>query len=192
VTVYQIILTLNIFVWLLPPIKQFGGRYFYYFLILALSDPLNIAIRYLFHFTFYLHLILDLFLILSLFDFRMLKNIPFVLLLILFSVGSNIFLTPDSAAVLMIICDLIILTIFLKRTVLYLHDYGSINLFFFVLILYETSAISKYLILLFELPVKIIYFNLTTAFEILIALYFTFFTTDNSPKIPFHTGLKNK
>jgi hypothetical protein len=122
----------------------------------------------------------------------MLKNIPFVILLILFSVGSNIFLTPDSAAVLMIICDLIMLTIFLKRAVLYLHDYGNINLFFFVLILYETSALSKYLILLFELPVKVIYFNLTTAFEILIALYFTFYTTDNSPKIPFHTELKNK
>ena len=191
-TVYQIILTLNIFVWFFPPIKQYGGKYFYYFLILALSDPLNIAIRQVFHFTFYLHLILDLFLILSLFDFRMLKNIPFVILLILFSVGANIFLTPDSVAVLMIICDLIILTIFLKRAVLYLRDYGNINLFFFVLILYETSTISKYLILLFELPVKIIYFNLTTAFEILIALYFTFYTTDNSPKIPFHTELKNK
>ncbi len=191
-TVYQFILALNIFVWLLPPIKQYGGKYFYYFLILALSDPLNIAIRHLFHFTFYLHLILDLFLILSLFDFRMLKNIPFVILLILFSVGSNIFLTPDSVAVLMIICDLIMLTIFLKRAVLCLHDYGNINLFFFVLILYETSALSKYLILLFELPVKVIYFNLTTAFEILIALYFTFYATDNSPKIPFHTELKNK
>jgi hypothetical protein len=192
VTIHGYIVLLTIIAWLLPPFRQYRGSYFYFFLILAVSDPLNIAFKYLLNLTFYLHFILLLLQIFSLVDSRWVKNVPLILITVLLSVGANMFLEPDAVTVLMVAGQLVVLSIFLKKAVSYLRDFGSLNLFFFALILYEASIISKYFVLLLEIPVKIIYFNLTSVFETLLAFYFTFFTVENSPKISFGAEFKKR
>lgn len=41
----RIIYYLSSIIWLLPPIRQYGGRYFYFFLFLAITDPLVLLFR---------------------------------------------------------------------------------------------------------------------------------------------------
>ncbi|MFA7229111.1 MAG: hypothetical protein WC061_08750 [Melioribacteraceae bacterium] len=56
---------------------------------------------------------------------------------------------------------------------------GGLNIFHLFLLLEEISIFLKFFVLLFELKTEMAFFITTTAFEILIALFFSFYREDN-------------
>lgn len=170
---------------MLPPFRQYKGKYFFYFLVLSVSDIIN--------FTFLItlginpldiHIIFSLLLLISIQPKEYLVRYIYLFLL-LFVLGlSLIFYLPNYNDILFIVLiHSFILFLFIKDAVLYTNIYKEINIFSFILILYESTIIMKFIILLSGLKTSVEYFYITSAFEIIIALFFTVFRKETSPKI---------
>ena len=76
-----------------------------------------------------------------------------------------------------------ILWFFLKETLISFSKNNFLTLGWVVLILYEISVVLKLIVVLEVNQVSTIYYYLTTGFEILIALFFTTYKVEHSPKI---------
>ena len=185
-TINNVIVTISILIWLLPPIRQFRGGYFFFFLILAISDPLNLIITEFSNIhPLYLHLIISVLLVFSLYNFQFFKKNWIIALIITAFLSIIFFFSLQVIIITMAIIHLILIAIFLNRATIYLQNFQIINLFFLILILYEASIISKVMVLLFNFSIGRIYYDLTSFFQILVGLYFTFLTLESSPKISF-------
>jgi hypothetical protein len=89
----------------------------------------------------------------------------------------------DHIVVLFIVEHVVIFFIILKRAVLYSFEFKKLNIFHFVLLLFEISAISRFMVVIGNLKTGDIYFYLTVAFGVLIGIFFLFYNENNSPKI---------
>jgi len=181
----EIILFLSIIIWLFPPFRQYKGKFFFYFLILALLDPL---IDFIFLFasvnTIRIYSVADLFMIISLINLRKLqKYLPFILPITVIVIWFSSFLNIRFLNFFIVIEHLVILIIFLKMTIVDIYDSMRINLFYIMLDLYLSSLIFKFLANLIDLRFGLLYFYLTSAFEILIGIFFILYNEENSPKV---------
>ena len=181
----KIILSISIFVWLLVPIRHYGARFFYYFLILAILDPLILFIHLFVELQpVRIYSIGVLFQILFLFrSDNVLKHkiLAFVstISIIVFS-----FYFDVSAVIIMIMLENIFILLFLIRmTVLNIYDSQQINLFYLFLDFYVFTLIIKFLVDIINLHLGLFYFYATTAFEIIIAILFIIYNEKNSPRI---------
>jgi hypothetical protein len=186
--IFFVITSLSMFFWIFPAVKQYRTELFWYFLVYALMDPFTIII-----FSFIKHSRIDFFLtfllMLSiLWPVRNKKSIKIliaiVLLLSLFSFfRDNIFRSN-----LIITIHVIITYYFIKRTFTFIANSGKINIFHLFLLLEEISIILKILATLISVKTGPVYFVSTSAFQILIAIFFTIYREDNSK---LHIDLRN-
>lgn len=181
---------------MIPPFRQYRTQYFIFFLLLAFPDifiltytfaigPINfpsiyLAEVYLLNFSLML-------------DYAKLKKYsPFILLsagiLWYYSGGIDTETTQTLIGILFIPIFLIIL----KRTITELFSTRSINVFMFVLLLYSTTIVLKFLFRFINPEPGLNYFYLITIFNIFIGIFFIFFNYNNSPRISidkyFDTG----
>lgn len=173
----KIIFYINIIAWLLPPFRQKGCKYFLVFLIMALSDPIFGIIDWIHptDSTAYYLLVSTLVLITLLRK----KYLWFLLIAVLLI---SIFLTLPEIRIFLFLVHFIILLYFLKEFILIISKESKILIFNLVLILYEVSVLSKIAASYFEFG-GYLYYYLTTAFEIFIAVYFTLYNEKNSSSI---------
>ena len=186
--VEKIIVYISTFFWLFPPFRQYKGRFFYYFLILALSDPLAI-INYSFigipH--YFIHSIAGLLLLYS-FDSivyvkkYLIANIIFILAFFLF-----LFLLNNLLYVILTL-HLLILYRFIRQALINTYSKNELNIFLCALVFYEISVAVKTIEFISGTDLGIIFFYLTLSFQILVAIFFTIFREDSSIlKINFRT-----
>jgi hypothetical protein len=173
----KIIFYLNILAWLLPPFRQKGCRYFLYFLILAVSDPLFTVIDY-FHQTdsTFLYLVVSILILMVLFRkaYLSLLLIPVILL--------GIYLSNLEIRAFTFIVHFVILLYFLKEFILLISDKSRILIFNLILVLYEASIMFKFAATYLAIA-GYLFFYITTAFEIFIAVFFTVYNEKSSPVI---------
>lgn len=173
----QIIYIFNNIAWLLPPIRQRGCKYFIYFLILALSDPIFALINWIHpsdSAAYYLFIST-----LVLISLLRKKILLFSLLIILIM---SIYLSNPELRFFILLIHFIILLYFLKETVVIISGESKIVIFNLVLVLYEASVLFKLAASYLEI-VGPLYFYITTAFEVFIAIFFTIYNEKNSPSI---------
>jgi|WetSurMetagenome_2_1015567.scaffolds.fasta_scaffold139609_3 hypothetical protein len=167
--------------WLFPAVRQFKTDLFFYFLILAVMDPIVDVARLTMGGIMYNVYVIMSFLILLIFIYINLKKIYFFaavfisLVLVFFSFFARISYCYD----LLILSQVCILLFLIKRALFFIATYKNVNIFHLVLILYETSLIMKLLALLTNAEVGQSYFLITTIFEIFIAIFFSIFKEDN-------------
>lgn len=160
---------------MLPPFRQRGHRYFLYFLILALSDPIWFLISELFQgdSSFYYLIISTLTLIAVL-----RKNYLFAAFIPIIFIG--IYLNNPEVRIFTVIVHFILLLYFLKEFTLIVSKDSKIVFFNLILVLYEASVLFKFGASYFT-TAGYLFFYLTTAFEIFLAVFFTLFNEENSP-----------
>ncbi len=90
---------------------------------------------------------------------------------------------------LLLIQHIIIFIIFLRRAIIKLNRENAINLFYLIIGIYELSLSMKYLIEMTDIKTGTPYFYITTAFEIIVALYFILFNEKNSRKLKLNFNL---
>ena len=175
------------FFWILPVFRQYKSNLFYYFLILALTDPI-VHVCY-FYFPFikgpYIYFVSSLLLYYSI-DFsnkKILSNWGRKLILLLILISAFYF-NVDYQLILAIIHSLILYKFIKLLTIKFYHEY-KLNLFYLVLVLYELTIVIKMSIVLLKTERGDLFFYLTLVFEMLIAIFFTIFREDNT-KIIFH------
>lgn len=173
----KIIFFLNIAAWLVPPFRQRGCKYFLYFLLLAVSDPLYTVIDWFrpTEAAFYYSIISALLLI-------VLVKKKFLYLLILLLAVAGIFLSNPEIRIFAFAIHFIILLYFLREFIVIISAESRIVIFNLVLILYEASVIFKFAASYLEIA-GYLFFYITTAFEIFIAIFFSIYNEKNSPAL---------
>jgi len=186
--VETIIIYISTFFWLFPPFRQFKGRYFYYFLILALSDPVNLISVTLIGIPHHIiHCIAGLLLLYSINSIEYVKkyliaNIIFILAFFLF-----LFLLNDLLYVILTL-HLLILYRFIRLSLLNTYSKNELNVFLFLLVFYEISVIVNLIVFISKSNLGVVFYYLTLSFQILIAIFFTIFREDSSLlKLKFRT-----
>lgn len=170
-TVVKVIYYLSLVIWLIPPVRQFRGDYFYFFLILALLDPAasllyrGMDVPYFSTYTFGGFLVM-----MSLTGINK-KNayiyLPAFLLLLYLNVAH-----PFNLRILIIIEYLVVAFIIQKRAIQHFFTWQKFYPFHLVLLFYVITVITKFMFLLLNIKGGDIYFYITSFFEIIIAIYF--------------------
>lgn len=179
-----IILYLNTLVWLLIPFRQFRTRFFGYFLVLGLMDPIYLILVKFdsVESSIYYSFITILLLYPTLFSIgKRTKS-----MLILFFLGLVILFILqfiEQILITQLLMHLVVLLFFIKHSILYLSQNKSLLLFHLVLIVYEFSIILKFFVPLGNIEMGPEYFYFTTAIQIFIGIYFLFYNETNSIKI---------
>lgn len=170
---WQIISLVSVIVWLGPTFKQWRTDYKYYFLVLAIFDPLRLASYYIFN-TYAVFLVLP-FTFLQLISLFITSKIPakkWILfsLIILLSV-----FVKDQTIILAItfVCQILIFLIFFLKFADSLVNNNQLNLFLMMLIAYVSSTILKYIPPLTDINTGAYYFHITSIFQILFGIFFS-------------------
>ncbi len=179
-----IIVYSSIVVWLLPPFRQYRGNYFSFFLVLGLEGLSTILFSYLHISLLKVYNIMNIIVLFSLINFTSIKKYWYLFFLSL-AIILLINHTSDNKLIVftIILTHLIIFYIFLKDTAINYNKNGSLSIGYFIILLYEITAILKFCLALSNIRTGIIFFYLTTAFESFIAIFFTIYKLEESLSI---------
>ena len=189
---FPIYLYIGIIVWTAVPVRQFGSRFFYFFLFLVSPDLITLVARLIFHSdtNFFFDPLLFLALI-ALLDIKLLKKYRivlslFFLLICLISFPQTIFQVPGYlfSTLLESIIHLFILFILIKELTIDLLNKRFINLFLLILMIYEIMNLTRSLNYLSGFTNDFFYYKITSLFETLFAIFFIIFKAD-SPRLVF-------
>ena len=163
--------------WLLPPIRQFKSQYFIYFLILALSDPVNLfSINVLGLPNNIIHALAAILLFYSInpnsIDFNRYWFLH-SLFIASFIIGM---LFLNNLLYIVLLIHLMILFKFVKLTLVTIYKINILNIFYVVLMFYELSAVINLSEFLSNSDLRIVIYYMTLSFQILMAIFFTIFT----------------
>lgn len=188
--ILHIMLFLSVIAWAMPMIRQANSKLFYFFYIIALTDPLGIIFSY-FKVIYSNNSIafLDILIFFSLKYIVVNKKIFYTSVSFLTAFYIYLLFTPPIYMIYSIILSTIfILVVFLMHTLRFVAATSMINIFHLMLLFYEVTIITKVILLLNYSETAFIYFIATSLFQVLIAIWFTIFKEDN-PKL--HLNLRN-
>jgi len=176
---YIVLLSMGVFLFL--PFRQYKSRLFYYFYIMALEDPFSYYVVQNFGLSAMVaHIFCASFLAVA-----MLKPAGFSKLFF-YALPCNIIICyvllripPSALRIILAAIHLVILLGVFIHAAIFARDTSGINFFHIVLVLLESSTIIKLLFYVFDLRNGVLNFFLSTAFEILIGVFFLIFREDD-------------
>ena len=168
---------ISIFFWLLPPFRQYRGSFFYFFLLIAISDPLALLFVDVIGLNpDILHVFLGVMLFYSIdiksLDFKENKffHITFISgIIVLVVIISNL-------SIILFLLHLSILSKLIKLLISKVYKDQELNIFYFVIVFYELSVVLNLLVYFSASEVWMFIFYTTLTFQILSAIFFTIFT----------------
>lgn len=171
----------GIFVWFAPPFRQYKSPFFYFFYILAISDPLALLVKYVLNGPTNMQwLITSCLLILSLVPFISNKRFFWIsgFAICLLSTVFR-FSFPDLQHFMVITLWTFILIVLLKYSLKSIADKRVYNIFHIIVLIYVLSNIVKIIVLATDLIHGVSFFFATIIFHVFIAAFFTFFREDS-------------
>lgn len=178
----ELIYNLNVFFWLLPVFRQYRDGYFYYFLVLAISEPLFLlCLHTLKIYPMYFYLAVSYFSLLAVLYYKKRLKISFALSALILTIFFYADLLSASAGIFLLhfIIFYNILDIFMKETI----TSQRINLYFVVMLFYEATILLKMAVKIMDFSSGIYFYYIITAFDIFVAIYFIFCNIRTSPKL---------
>ena len=178
-----LIVYFDIFVWAIIPFRQLGKKYFYYFYFSSLGDLLTLFSRFLFHSnTNFFYIPCNTIMLLLIQDASSVKKYKVIYLAILFTLSTSFFLINiDESFILNALIHFLILITLSKDFIKIYFKERKISLFVAVIILDEFINILRYLGVISGASNGYFYFYASTAFEILIGLFF--WIKEDNPKL---------
>ena len=177
-----LIIWINIFIWLIPPVRQYKGKYFKFFLVLALIDPITWLSFKIFDINpNKVFVILVYILFISIFNSKEIqKNIILISLGLAAFISIPLLFSINICVLVLTLMHLIITGIFIKRFMIVMGKEFIVDNFLTALILYEITISAKMIFYFLKIPDSILLYYLTTGFEIFLALFFILFRSDNT------------
>ena len=171
-------------VWILIPFKQVKTKYFLFFLIYAVTAIFLLIDFFLLIHPAKIYLGQGFFLIISLFDFKKIPHyIIFLLSVLIISVILPFVLSINTITVILIIQHIILFAIILKRIIIYSNENKKLNIFQFVVLIYELALITRSIVVLGDTKTGLIFFYISAAFGIIPGIFFLFYNEKTSPAI---------
>jgi hypothetical protein len=189
----KLLSNLNLFLWFLPLFKQHKRGFFFYFLILALTDPISQLVFIIFQIDpiyFYApSSILLLFVVLNythtLKPGIIIFNSLIFLVLALFLIFFENIRIPIILMAYFQFVILLNLTLYLVRKLFYRHIIYSYLIF---LILYEFTIIIKSILYIFHLELGNFLIHFINIFEVFICFFYVIYNLKTAPR--FHPNKK--
>lgn len=185
ITLSKFLVYFSILVWLIPPFRQFGKDKFYFFLILAIMDPIALIYFEIFKHTIsFNYYIIGCYLLLpsilwkknsGKFNYAMIF-VGLCLAVLLFVLNFKI----EEGLLLIIFIQLVILLTFLKTFIVEYASNYRFNFFYLALVFYILTIISKFSIVLIGLADATAFYHFTTIAQILFGLYFSIYREDKT------------
>jgi len=174
----------SVIIWLLPPFKQYKGRYFVFFIILACHDPIHLLSILIFNFYLpsQITILFNYCLLLSLIEKNLLKKHwiwIFIIVLVLLALMALHF-TRNQITLALIIIQSGITLIILKNLITNYVSAGKLSLFHVVFLFYQFTAIAKFSNLIIGFSDATAFFILTSIAQIIFGLFFSIFREDKS------------
>lgn len=182
-SIYEKLFYISLIIWLFPPIRQFRTKFFLIFLVLAVADPISLALVIFFKINIgpiYALIASTIIAFLVLFKLSNAGSKRFYIIIYLVCfvlplLSVNFKYYYASFTILHIIIFYQVLIIFIKENV----ELKAINIFLSVFLLYELTNIFKVGNLTFGITNAIEYHIITTIFQVTIGLYFSIFREDS-------------
>lgn len=172
--------------WVFIPFRQYRTRFFIPFLILALSDPVYIALYQLVRIKsddYYL-VISIIFLYSILFDFKIMRKIILITAFALISIP--FFLIKElSTEIFTLIIQSYIFIIFLKVMTIYFSQQREILVFHLTLVTYQFTLLLKFFVSITNVEVGAVYYMATSLIQIVFAIFFLILNENSKAKISF-------
>ena len=176
VDIIKILYFTSIIIWCLPPIRQFRGRFFDFFLVLACIDPIgtfyglitksNIP---LWVYSLFIYLLIP-----SALTETTLKKFRYVFITVpIIFVLTIPYQTKLSYQIFIILENAILLLIFLQVLIVNYASVKKINIFYLVLVFYITTNILKIFNLLVGFADAAALYMVTSIIQIAFGLYFS-------------------
>jgi len=177
-------------IWLLIPFRQMKTNYFFYFVVYTITSGLLLLDDILLIHPAKIYLGQGFFLIFSLYDFKKIPHyIFFISGILAISILLPFLISTEIITLCLIIQHIFIFFIVLRKAILYSALYEKLNLFHFVILLFEISVITRFIVIIGDIKTGVIFFYLTAAFGILIGIYFLLYNENNSFKFPLTTEI---
>ncbi|MEW6652006.1 MAG: hypothetical protein AB1394_00905 [Bacteroidota bacterium] len=189
---FKILIFTSAIIWLFPPIRHYKQKYFWFFLVLALTDPFTIVVGRGLGLAFpQLYVLFNGLFFFSLVDYRKITfyKLIFFLVFILSGVFSFVNYWAFSYQYIVLTFSLI-LFIITKSSVQFVINTGSINIFHIVLVFYLLSNILKFWNLNAQFDTGYALFFVTSSFQILVGIFFSLYKEDDSKLIIKISGEK--
>lgn len=179
--VVQLIGFVSPVIWALPPFRQYKGNFFYYFLFVALSDPLVLALRG--------HLRMvpsNIYFVLALFgalvsiiaiDKKIRWKLVLPALVAVLALGFSIPNWDISYIVVVLLVTILYYSI--RHIIVFAAKNSYVSLFHFLFLIYNASLLIKLVNAMVDPRMGAMYFYSTTIFELILGILFCFFREED-------------
>jgi hypothetical protein len=174
-TLSYVIFVLSIIVWLLPPFKSVNTRYFYFFVVLGVTDPIRFAIVLLFHYNPPLiSILLSGLYVITLLDSRKQQYFVAAFTAVLMVIYYAAAIPIDRVKYFTILFNLGIILIISVRIIDHLKETKSLNLFLALFLAYELITVFRVIAILVNPRLGTVSYMLGGAIQILFGIAFVF------------------
>lgn len=182
IEILKILFYISIVVWLFPPIRQWKTKYFYFFLILALADPISLFIKNFIYIHIYFYFpFVSLLLFLSIYKKEKLnEKYHFTVTITATLLTFILTLLLEQSQLTVGILHFLIVFLFLKEFIIRFSFKSELDIFLLMLIFYEFTTILKYLNVALGFTNATAYFFITTIFQISFGLFFAIVKGDRA------------
>lgn len=173
-TIPYSIAAVSTLIWLFPPLRQYGSKYFLFFILIAIQDPIAFILWKLLQISpSFVYPTAKLFFICSLLMINRIKIVSTIIFSIMF-----MFILPQlntlQINLLNSIMNVVILIIIINDFVIYIVEHNAISLFYIFLITHVISLVLKFIIVVTDISQGLILFYITTFFQIFFGIIFSF------------------
>lgn len=168
---------LTLFFWILPAIRQYKTKYFWYFFILAIADWLGLAYQIFInnhnnHIVYIIIYYLCFMVVIPKENFKKLHHLVILVVFILMW-----FMIPYiwTSAIICGIINIAILFVFIQHFLNNLTSEKEIDIFIFFLIFYELTLVAKFWTLMTGSSNHYFYYYITNLLDTFLAIVFTVF-----------------
>lgn len=183
IEITQFLVLASVIVWILPPIRQYRGSMFDFFLVLALIDPITLVYGMttrkslpMWIFSLFVYL-----LIISVTSEEYLRKMKYLFIALpLFFISFIPFMQTKHYHFIIIFENSVLLFIFLKWLITNYVDKKKLNFFYLMLVFYILTVILKYFNLLIGFADASQLFVIASISQILFGLFFAVVREDGS------------
>lgn len=177
----RVLVIIGVLVWLIPPIRQYKTRYFWFFLTLGLADPIAIIAGKTFHLVFaQLYVPLDILFFFSVIEYKKITFYKILFYIVIVGLGFYSFIHFwEYGSFFFTAILFLVLVILIRQSFLFVIEKGCINIFHVVLIFYQALNVFKSLSLLIYFSTGVWFFFMSTTIQIFIGVFFALYREDD-------------
>ncbi|MDP2037099.1 MAG: hypothetical protein Q8L04_06920 [Ignavibacteria bacterium] len=171
----------SIVVWLFTPIRQYKTRYFWFFLVLALTDPIvTVVAKNFLIVASKLYVPFNVLFFFSLIDYKKITVYKILFYLTIIVLGYFSFIHVWEYGVFFFTAILfLVLVLIIKQSFQFVIEKGSINIFHMALIFYQALNVFKSLSMLLNFSTGVWFYFISNVVQIFLGIFFALYREDD-------------